>query len=237
VSDFTVAPLPHIRHRDPEMLRRTSQLIALALVLAAGAAGRSGAQQGQSGFSADERATLDSGRIVVRRRTERRGGLTHFGGTSFQRIDRPLDQVWRAVRDPSNYRSLLPQVESVRTVSRGEHEAVVRLEHAYSVVHAAYHLRVTFDDTRHDLSFDLDPRRPNDVRAARGFCSLQRWPGAEGSTLVSWGILAAVDDGLVGGIVRPQLHDWMLRVPTTMRSYLHGAGRERFLADRRGAHD
>ena len=80
------------------------------------------------------------------------------------------------------------------------------------------------------MTFDLDPRRPNDVRAARGFLTLSRWPDDPDRTLVSWGILAAVDDGLVGDLVRPQLHDWMLRVPSTMRRYLHGAGRELFVA-------
>lgn len=206
-------------------------LVAIGTVAASAVVAPSGDAQ-ERGFSSSERATLDDGRIVIRRRTEMRNGLLHFGGTSYQAIDRPIEEVWRAVRDPSNYRSLLPQVESVRTVSRGEHEAVVRLEHAYSVVHAAYHLRVRFDDSRRDLSFDLDARRPNDVRAARGFCSLQRWPGNPNRTLVTWGILAAVDNGIVGDLVRPQLHDWMLRVPTTMRSYLQGAGRRLFLAER-----
>ena len=231
-----MASLGFIRHRLYAMTSgrlRTLVLAALATVLVVGASVVDrplvGAQD--SGFSSSERRTLDAGRIVVRRRVEDRNGLLHFGGTSFQRIDRPIDEVWRAIREPSNYRSLLPQVESVRTVSRGDGEAVIRLEHAYSIVHAAYHLRVRFDDARRDLSFDLDSRRPNDVRAARGFCTLARWPGNDGSTLVTWGILAAVDDGLVGSLVRPQLHDWMLRVPTTMRSYLQGAGRRLFLAE------
>lgn len=183
------------------------------------------------GFSDSEREVLAAGRLIARRRMEQRGSLVHFGGTSFQTVDRPLEEVWRAVRDPENYRNLLPQVESVRVVSRGADEGVIRIEHAYGLIRAAYHLRLRFDGSRHDLTFDLDASRPNDVRSARGFMTLSEWPGDPGRTLVSWGILAAVEDGILGGLVRPQLHAWMLRVPTTMRSYLQGRGRSRFMAD------
>lgn len=207
-------------------------LAALGLASLASLAPRGSAQdEGGEQFTDAERRALDAGRLVAHRRSERRGSLVHFGGTSFQTIDRPIEEVWRAVSDAATYRSLLPQVESVRVVARGEHDAVVRLEHAYGILRAAYHLRLRFDDDRYDLAFDLDTSRPNDVRSARGFLTLSEWPGDRRRTLVSWGILAAVDDGLVGGLVRPQLHHWMLRVPTTMRGYLEGAGRTRFLAD------
>jgi carbon monoxide dehydrogenase subunit G len=204
-------------------------VLFLAAVILAGALPL-GAQD-RSEFSTAERATLEEGRLVAHRRMERRGDLIHFGGTSFQTVDRPLSEVWRAVRSPSTYRDLLPQVESVSVVARGESDAVVRVEHAYGVIRAAYHLRLRFDERARDVTFDLDATRPNDVRSARGFLTLTEWPTDPNRTLVSWGILAAVDDGFVGGIVRPQLHNWMLRVPTTMRSFLQGRGRTRFLAD------
>lgn len=182
-------------------------------------------------FSSAERSTLEAGRLVTRRRMERQGSLVHFGGTSFQTIDRPLREIWRAVRNPSMYRELLPNVESIRVVERGTQHAVVRFDHGYGPIHAGYHLRLTFSERDTDVSFALDPTRPNDVRSARGFLSLSAWPNDPNRTLVSWGILAGIDDGFVAGFVRPQLHDWMLRVPTTMRRFLEGRGRTRFLAD------
>ncbi|AKF05424.1 SRPBCC family protein [Sandaracinus amylolyticus] len=215
------------------LARRAAVIAALAcalgVLLPLSTAQTIGAQD--RGFSDAERSVLAAGRLIARRRVEQRGNLVHFGGTSFQTVDRPLTEVWRAVRDPANYRNLLPQVESVSVVSRGEHEGVIRIEHAYGLIRAAYHLRLRFADGRHDLTFDLDATRPNDVRSARGFMTLSEWPGDPGRTLVTWGILAAVDEGILGGLVRPQLHAWMLRVPTTMRSYLQGRGRSRFLAD------
>lgn len=187
--------------------------------------------QDRSQFTAAERADLEAGHLVEHRRVERRGALVDFGGTSFQRIDRPLSEVWRAVRDPASYSHLLPQVDSVRTVAQAGGSAVIRVAHSYGPIHAAYHLRLRFDDARTDATFELDPSRPNDIPAARGFVHLSRWPQDADRTLVSWGVLAAVDDGILGGLLRPQLHDWMLRVPTTMRSYLEGEGRTLFLAD------
>lgn len=209
--------------------RPVAMASALAAVILAGALPL-GAQQ-RSEFSDAERAALAAGSLVAHRRMERRGDLVHFGGTSFQTVDRPLAEVWRAVRNPSTYRDLLPQVESVSVVARGTDDAVVRVEHAYGLIRAAYHLRLRFEARTRDVTFDLDPTRPNDVRSARGFLTLSEWPDDPSRTLVSWGILAAVDDGFVGGLVRPQLHNWMLRVPTTMRSFLQGRGRTLFLAD------
>jgi carbon monoxide dehydrogenase subunit G len=195
-------------------------------------ASRSGAQSisevAASPFSESERATLDAGRLVAHRRTEHRGGYVYFGGTSYQTVSRPVEEVWRAAREPSRYRDLLPQVDSVRVVDNQTNEAVVRIEHAFSILHAAYHLRIRFNASARDVSFELDSRRPNDVHSAHGFLTLSAWPGDPNRTLVSWGILAAVDDGVIGGMVRPQLHDWMLRVPSTMRRFLEGPGRNLF---------
>lgn len=190
--------------------------------------------QTRRGFTAAERASLEAGRLVMRRREERRGALVHFGGTSFQVVDRPIVDVWLALQDPSSYRNLLPQVASVRTVRRVGREATVRLEHSYGLVHATYHLRFRFDPARHDVSFDLDPSLPHDIHSATGFATLSPWPGRDDRTLISWGILAAIDEGIVSAMIRPQIHDWMLRVPATMRAHLHGAGRTQYVADRGG---
>ncbi len=216
------------------MARPTVMSSMLAILLASvslpGAAPSVRAEAGAD-FSAAERSTLEAGRLVTRRRIERQGSLVHFGGTAFQTIERPISEVWRAVRNPSMYRELLPNVESIRVVERGANDAVVRFDHTYGPIRAGYHLRLVFSEQNMDVSFMLDTSRPNDVRSARGFLTLSAWPNDPNRTLVSWGILAGIDDGFVAGFVRPQLHDWMLRVPTTMRRFLQGRGRMRFLAD------
>jgi hypothetical protein len=216
------------------MARPTAMSSVLAVLLASaslpGAAPPARAEAGAE-FSEAERNSLQAGRLVTRRRTERQGSTIHFGGTSFQTIERPLHEVWRAVRNPSMYRELLPNVHAIQVVERSADDAVVRFEHTYGPIRAGYHLRLTFSERSTDVSFVLDTSRPNDVRSARGFLTLSPWPNDPNRTLVSWGILAGVDDGFVSGLVRPQLHDWMLRVPTTMRRFLQGRGRTRFLAD------
>lgn len=175
----------------------------------------------EAGFTPTERSALSRGRIVIRRRSERHDGANYFGGTSFQAIDRSPDQVWRAVRDSDHFRDMLPRVESIHVVARGERHTIARFEHAYGLISAAYHLRLTYDDSRRDLTFRVDETRPNDVRAATGFLEVRAWPGRRDRSLVTWGIMAALDDGIVEGMLRPRLHEWMLRVPQTMRSFLH----------------
>jgi hypothetical protein len=40
--------------------------------------------------------------------------------------------------------------------------------------------------------------------------------------------MADVGGGMIGGVMRGQVHEWMLRVPETIRTYLHGSGRHRY---------
>src|SRR5688572_19396862 len=93
----------------PNTMRRLIRLApwlapSLALVLAAAnsVAQDGGTSQG-SPFSESERAELDAGRLVAHRRMERRGSYVYFGGTSYQTVARPIEEVWRAAREPSRY--------------------------------------------------------------------------------------------------------------------------------------
>ncbi len=197
-------------------------LVALAISVPADAQ--------EAGFAEAERTQLVAGRLVSRRRTEHHDGRVFFGGTSFQAIDRAPDHVWRAVRDPEHFRDMLPRVEGIQVVARGDRFMVARFTHAYGVISASYHLRLTYDDEERDLTFRLDETRPNDVRSATGFLQVQTWPGRRDRALVTWGIMTSLDDGIVEGMLRPRLHEWMLRVPQTMRWFLHGRGRDLFMA-------
>jgi len=41
-------------------------------------------------------------------------------------------------------------------------------------------------------------------------------------------MMADVGTGIVSGALRPTLHEWMLKVPWTMKQYLEGSGRTRY---------
>lgn len=201
--------------------------LAAALLCVAGA----GAQQeggSSDGFTASERRQLASGRLVARRTVRRRGQRELIGGNAWQVVDQPTQVTWRALTDADHYGAMLPAAEEARVVAHSPGTRVVRISHAVGLIHARYHLRMQYDHERHDIAFRLDRQRPNDLRAAWGFLNVQPFEDDAERSLISYGVMADVGGGMLGGLVRGELHDWLLRVPETVRSYLHGSGRHRY---------
>lgn len=185
------------------------------------------------GFSADELRALDQGRIVLRRTQQGTGSGLSVGGTSFQAVNRQQEDVWRAVQDINNYRYMLPSTRSARVVARQPNTAVLRVEHGAGPVSAVYHLRIRFAQDVREVRFDLDPSRPHDIHSARGFLVVRPYPGDPERTMIMWGALVGVGDGLFASVIRPQVHEWLLRVPETMRAYLEGRARDWYVGQNR----
>lgn len=182
-------------------------------------------------FTAAERRRLDEGRLVVRSATRTRGNLRLIGGASWQVIDAPPEAVWTAIRDTSQYRRMLPQVENARVVAQRGRSRTVRVMHEYGIVGAGYHLVMNFIGDR-DITFTLDPRRDNAIEAAWGFIQVRPYRGNR--TLLAFGVMADVGGGVVSGFLRPTVHEWMLKVPYTMKQYIEGSGRSRYVATATG---
>lgn len=181
------------------------------------------------GFTGEERQRLEQGELVVRAVSRRRGSLRLIGGSSWQVVEQPLDVTWRALCDARSYRRMLPGADEARVVAHRSGQRVVRVSHSVGIVRASYHLRMRYDHDRHDIAFQLDDRRPNDLRAAWGFISVSSFEDDPTRTLVSYGVMADVGGGVLGGILRGQIHDWMLRVPSTIRDYLRSSAGERYV--------
>lgn len=208
-----------MRSRPPVLL---GALAAVLLALVPSAIGR-----GQSGFSADERRRLEAGELVERPAPSERDGHRYLGGTSYRVVERPLDEVWRALRDFEHYAPMLPNTHESTVVERHRDGVVLRIGHSYGPVSAHYHLHVTLHERAHRVDYDLDETRPHDIDAAHGFCELSRFAG--GRTLVTWA--GRVDPGgsFLLEPLRPEIQRWLLRVPATLRAYLvEGSGRERY---------
>jgi carbon monoxide dehydrogenase subunit G len=181
----------------------------------------------QDGFGADERRHLDAGELVERPSRTERGGRRYVGGTSYRVVERPLEEVWRALHDFEHYEHMLPNTHESTVVEPHRNGAVLRIGHSYGPVSAHYHLHVTFEERQHRVDFDLDETRPHDIDAAHGFCEVSAYEG--GRTLVTWA--ARVDPGSSFFLepLRPEIQRWLLRVPSTMRTYLvEGSGRDRY---------
>lgn len=211
-------------HRRAPRIALASVLTASALALAA----LVGPAHAQSGFTGAERRAIASGELVERPSVDARGAR-YLGGASYRVIDRPADEVWAALHDGGNYRYMLPNTSESTVVQTTEDGLVLRVGHHYGMVGATYHLRLRFDDAAQRLEFGLDPSRTNDIASARGFCELARYDADPDRTLVTWAARVDPGDSMFLDPLRGEIQRWVLRVPSTMRTYLvDGSGRDRY---------
>ena len=179
-------------------------------------------------FTTAEVRQLAAGELVQRRASRRRGQQSLIGGNSWQVIDQPVDVTWRAICDTSAYRQMLPATEEAEVVSHHPGRRVVHIRHAVGLIHAEYYLQMSYDHERRDVTFRLDRQRPHDLRAAWGFLNVRPYEDDADRSLLSYGVMVDPGGGMFGGVLRGQIHDWLLRVPETTRQYLQGSGAHRY---------
>jgi len=184
---------------------------------------------GNRAFSNEERASLAAGDLVSRPMIERRGSLELRGGTSYQVIDAPLRVVWQALLDTSHYHRMMPRVIEARvvandTLSNNARERTVFMRQGAGPFEKTYYLTVRAYEERGDITFSVDERRPHDLRAAWGFYTVR--PYADGQkTLLAYGVMADIGLGPLGALMRGDVHEWLLKVPWTVKRFVEGSGR------------
>lgn len=194
--------------------------VAVVGVLLAGVCGvvAAQAQEGERGFSAAERRALVAGELVRRPRTRVEGPFHYLGGTSFIRVRGSRDAVFGQVLDTEVYPRLIPSVVEARLVEDRGDRRVVYLRHEFSFVSAEYHANVRIERDAHTVHFDLDPNRPHDVRAGRGFITVDPYRGDE--SIVTWGVLADPGSSILSGLFGTVIRDWILKVPWCIRGHV-----------------
>lgn len=185
-------------------------------------------------FSREERASLDSGALVSRPMSERRGSLDLMGGTSYQVIDAPLRVVWSALLDTRYYHRMMPRVLEAKLVSEGADERTVFMRQGAGPFERNYYLTVRMNEERGDITFSVDQHRPHDLRAAWGFYNVR--PYADGNkTLLAYGVMADLNVGALGSWLKSDVHEWLLKVPWTVKRFVEGSGRYIYKQAWRGA--
>jgi len=203
---------------------RSVPLWLLALGLVVGALGTPRVHGQDGGFTTHERDALGRGELVTRPHRETQGDRTWIGGTSYQQVDRPRAEVWRGVRDVGRWHDMLPETAETRA-ERAEGDAqLVGVRHSYGPIDARYTLRVRFEESSQRATFEVEQGRPHDVRAAHGFLEVHGWPGDPTRSLLVWAVLADPGDNPLVSMVVGDIQYWSLRVPSTMRGFLQGAG-------------
>lgn len=196
--------------------------VALACVLCMGH-GLAFAAPKPRPLTSQERERLGRGELVARPAIERRGSLRMVGGTSWQVINAPPSAVWRAVLDTSRFQHMLPRVKFAKLVQKNAQQRTVFVSHEAGMLDASYYLKVKTYPERWDVTFTLDDSRPHSVRAAWGYYSIR--PYGIGKTLLAYGAMVDVGEGLIAGIARSSVQEWTLKVPSLVKGFVEGRGR------------
>lgn len=182
------------------------------------------AGMGERGFTALERAQLEAGELVQRPAERRQGSLELLGGSSWQVIDAAPETVWQALLDTPHYPRMMPQVLEARLVRDDTTKRTVFMRQGASgFMEKHYYLDVRIDEARRDITFSIDQQRPHDLRAAYGFYTVRPYKGRR--TLLAYGVMADIGDGLLVGLVRDEVHEWMLKTPWMIKQFVEHTGR------------
>jgi hypothetical protein len=176
-------------------------------------------------FTPEEWRKLDAGETVIRPASRKQNGLRLMGGSSWQVINAAPTSVWRALLDTPRYHKMMPEVLEARLVQTDDTQRTVFMRQgARGVVEARYYLKVRVYEDRHDITFAVDDKRPHELlKAAWGFYTVRPYKG--GKTLLAYGVMADIGEGLLAGVMRSEVHDWMLRTPWMVKRFLEGSGR------------
>lgn len=194
--------------------------VALCMVLCIG---RALAAPNPRPLTAEEWRSLGRDELVTHPTIERRGSLRLIGGSSWQVIDAKPSAVWQAVLDTSRYHRMLPRVNYAKLLQKSARERTVFVTHTVGMSDVSYFLKVKTYPERWDVTFALDDTRPHDIRAAWGFYSIR--PYGNGKTLLSYGAMIDVGDGLIASLVRTNVQEWALKVPWMIKRFVEGSGR------------
>lgn len=172
-------------------------------------------------FTRAERAQLEAGQLVVRPVEERRFALRLIGGSSYQVVRAAPDAVFRALLDTERYQHMLPAVSGAALVSATPELRRVRIDHKKGPLGISYRMALSIDAARRDIGFKLNDPLNSGLRAAWGFVSVH--PYGAGRALIVFGVMADPGDGLVVGLARGIIHEWLLRTPEQVRKFVESA--------------
>ena len=222
----TIQTMRIIHERDSQEHKLRSILAApwiLIASLVALAAAPSPAASKTGGLTPEDKATLESGELVMKPKNEQRGNLKLFGGTSWQVVDVPLDTAWRAMQDLPSYKRIIPlATESDIKAKHGE-ETDLAIRQQWGPVDIRYVLQTTFDDDKRIMMFRLDHSQGEELRAGWGFLRARAWK--DGKTLISFGAMVDIGDGVLVSIIRPAVRRDLLKIPSNFKGYVEGDGR------------
>jgi ribosome-associated toxin RatA of RatAB toxin-antitoxin module len=171
----------------------------------------------------EDKKLLVSGELVVKQKSEQQGSLKLIGGQSWQIVDVPVDIAWQAVADLSRYKRFIPLATESDVKHQAGNEADLAMRQQWGPIDVRYVFQTTLDPDGRSMVFRVDHSQDHDIRAGWGFMRVRPFKGNR--TLVSFGALVDIGDGVFVSIIRPAVRRDLLRVPFYFKRHLEGDGR------------
>ena len=213
-----------VRHRQEH--RRWSILptaLGLLCVFSVTFAAPSPSLSSNDKLTDEDKKLLMSGELVVKQKNEQQGSLKLIGGQSWQIVDVPVDIAWQAVADLSRYKRFIPLATESDVKHQAGNEADLAMRQQWGPIDVRYVFQTTLDPDGHSMVFRVDHSQAHDIRAGWGFIKVRPFKGNR--SLVSFGALVDIGDGIFVSIIRPAVRKDLLRIPFYFKRHLEGDGR------------
>lgn len=208
----------HRQQRNPWSILTAGVCGLCTVAVLFGAPARSFSSSNQ--LTPEEKQLLAKGELVIKQKSEQRGAYKLFGGQSWLIVDVPIDIAWRALQDLPSYKNFIPLATESDVKHQAGDEADLAIRQQWGPVDVRYVLQTTVEQQRGAVMFRVDHSQAHDIRAGWGFIRVR--PYKNGRTLVSFGALVDIGDGVFVSIVRPAVRRDLLRIPYFFKQHLEG---------------
>jgi ribosome-associated toxin RatA of RatAB toxin-antitoxin module len=162
-------------------------------------------------LTSEDKKLLMSGELVMKQKNEQRGAYKLIGGQSWQIVDVPVQVAWEALANLSGYKSFIPLATESDVTHQAGLEADLAIRQEWGPIDVRYVLQTTLEEERRSMVFRVDHSKDHDIRAGWGFLRIRPFKGNR--TLVSFGALVDIGDGVFVSIIRPAVRRDLLRIP------------------------
>lgn len=185
--------------------------VALLSVVAVSFAAPSRSYSSNDQLTTEDKKLLAAGGLVMKPKNEQRGAYKLIGGQSWQIINVPVEVAWEALANLSGYKNFIPLVTESDVKHQAGEEADLAIRQEWGPIDVKYVLQTTLEAGGRSMVFRVDHSQAHDIRAGWGFMRIR--PYKDNQTLVSFGALVDIGDGVFVSIIRPAVRRDLLRIP------------------------
>jgi len=169
-------------------------------------------------LTTEDKKLLMAGELVMKQKNEQRGSYKLIGGQSWQIVDVPVEVAWKAIMDLPRYKHFIPLATESEVQHQAGDEADLAMRQQWGPIDVRYVFQTTLEPDRHSVVFRVDHSQEHDIRAGWGFLRVRSFKGNR--TLVSFGALVDIGDGVFVSIIRPAVRRDLLRIPFYFKRHL-----------------